>query len=313
MKLTRRRVILVKQEPTYKAAVTPVAADAILVNMGSSMDVAGEEVTRNIFRDTMSPQGKVVTSKLVNIKIQTELRGGGKVSTNIITPEFSELLLACSMAETGSSTIGWTYKPVSNPANQSSCAIWWYEDGIVHKAIGCMGTWKLNMGVNQIGTIEFDMTGVYVDPADIALPTPTILNLDPPVCAGIGLTLDAYTPVLSSFELAIGNKVSQRKDLNAATGVTGVFVSGRDPVGSVDPEVDTLAAFNPWSLWSAAIKAAITATLGATSGNKIKISVPKAQYGTPKYTDRDGVLAYQLGFTPTIDTTGDDELKLEFL
>lgn len=313
MKLTRRRVILVKPEPTYKAVVTPTGADALLVNTGSNMAPSGEEVKRNYLRDTMSPLGHVVASKVVNFKISTELRGGGKVTTNIMPPEFDTLLLSCGMKETGSAALGWTYLPHSVQTEHGSCTIWWYEDGILHKAVGCRGTWSLSMTVNQIGSIEFNMTGLYVPPIDEALPSPTILDLIPPACAGIGLTLGAFTPVLNSLQLSMGNKIAQRKDLNADTGITGVGIVGRDPAGSVDPEADTLANFNPWDQWSAGSKAAISATLGSASGNQIKITVPKAQYGTPKYGDREGTLIYDLPFTPTIDSAGDDELKLEFL
>lgn len=313
MKLTRRRVILAKAEATYKAATTPDGTDALLVNMGSSMDVAGEEIKRTFLRDSMSPLGHVVASKVVNFKISTELRGGGKVTSDIMPPEFDTLLLACGMAETGSAALGWTYMPESDPDAHESCTIWWYEDGILHKAIGCRGTWSLNMTVNQIGSIEFNMTGIYVDPLDQALPTPTILDLVPPACAGIGLTVGSYTPVLSSLQLAMGNQVVHRKDLNADTGITGISIVDRQPAGSVDPEADKLSNFNPWSAWSSGTKASISATLGSTSGNKITITVPKAQYGGPKYGDRDGTLVYELPFTPTIDATGDDELKLEFL
>lgn len=171
----------------------------------------------------------------------------------------------------------------------------------------------LDMTVNQIGSIEFNMSGIYVDPLDQIMPTPTILDLVPPACAGIGLTLGSYTPVLSSLQLSLGNQIVQRKDLNADTGITGISIIDRQPAGSVDPEAAKLSDFNPWSAWSAGTRASISATLGSASGNKIAITVPKAQYGGPKYGDRDGTLVYELPFTPTIDATGDDELKLEFL
>lgn len=313
MKLTRRQVILVKAEPTYKAEVTPTGADAILVNAGSSLDVAAEEIKRNNLRDTMSPMGHLVASQVVNLKISTELRGGGVASTDILPPEYAELLLACAMKETGDATTGWKYAPVSDPAKMGSCTIWWYQDGILHKAIGCMGTWSINTTVNQIGTIEFDMVGLYAPPEDQTMPTPTVLDLYPPICAGIQLKLGTFTPVLSSFQLALGNQVSQRKDLNASAGLVGVTVQDREPSGSIDPEVDALANFDPWSAWSAGTKVEITAQLGTAKGNTIKISVPKAQYGAPKYQDRDGIMSYQMAFTPTIVDSGDDELQLEYV
>lgn len=312
MKLTRRQVILVKAEPSYGTPATLTPADAILVKVGSTIDVSGEEVKRDILRDTMTPAGHIVASKMVQLKFAVEARGGGLASagTDILPPEFSELLLACGMKETGSGATSYVYAPMSDPAQMGSCTIGWYRDGIYHKAVGCMGTWTFTAAVNQIGTIEFDMTGLYVDPEDKAVPVTNLLALDPPVCVDMNLMLGVYKPVLSQVQVAIGNQVVPRKDLNSSSGLVGVMIKDRQPSGSVDPEAAALADYNPFDLWSKGTRAAITAQLGKDKGNTIKLSIPKAQYGSPKYGDRDGILVYQQPFTAT--GTADDELKLEF-
>ena len=50
VKLTRRQVILVKAEPSYGTPATLTPADAILVKVGSTINVSGEEVKRDILR-----------------------------------------------------------------------------------------------------------------------------------------------------------------------------------------------------------------------------------------------------------------------
>lgn len=312
-KLTRRRVVLAKTETTYGVDANPVAAsDAFICNTSSSISPSGEEVERDYVRDTLSPIGSVVTTKTVSFSLQTELKGGGIDDTVIAAPEYEPLLLACGMKRTGDASTGWIYQPVSDPAEHDSCTIYYYQDGLLHKALGCRGTFTLNAAVAALGTIEFSMTGLWVDPVDEALVSPTILDIVPPVVASMGLTVGGYTPVCTALSFDLGVSTNQRKDVNATSGITGVEINSRKPTGSLDPEAVALGDFNPWESWSGATKAAISATIGSESGNRIEISIPKAQYGAPSYGDRDGILVYSLPFTATIDSTGDDEIVLTY-
>jgi hypothetical protein len=260
----------------------------------------------------LSPIGSVVTTKIVSFTLQTELKGGGLSDTDILPPEYEPLLLACGMKKTGDALTGWVYQPVSDPAEHDSCTIYYYQDGLLHKAVGCRGSVKLNASVGALGTLEFSMTGLWVDPTDETMPSPVLRDIVPPVVASLGLTVGGFTPVATAFEVDLGVSTSQRKDINADAGITGIEIQSRTPVGSLDPETAALSEFDPWSAWAGATKAAISATVGSESGNKISISIPKAQYGAPSYGDRDGILTYSLPFTATIDSTGDDEIVLTY-
>ncbi|GAU08142.1 phage tail tube protein [Desulfoplanes formicivorans] len=314
-KLTRRRVVLAKTEATYGVDASPdPATDAFICNVSSNITPSGEEVTRDYVRDVLSPIGSVVTTKTVALTIQTELKGGGMEDTDILPPEYEPLLLACGMKKSGDAATGWVYQPESDPAKHDSCTIYYYQDGLLHKAIGCRGSFKIDASVSALGTIEFSMTGLWVDPVDEAMPSPVIADIVPPIVAGLGLTVGGYSPVCNALSFDLGVSTSQRKDINSSTGVTGIEIQSRTPTGSIDPEAVTLAEFNPWTAWSGSTKAAISATVGSDIGNRISISIPKAQYGVPAYGDRDGILTYSLAFTATIDDagTGDDEVVLTY-
>lgn len=313
-KLTRRRVVLAKIETEYGTDAEPLpASNALICNTSSSISISGDEVERDYVRDVLSPIGSVVTTKTVSFTLQTELKGGGTEATDILPPEYEPLLLSCGMQKTGDASTGWIYQPVSDPADHDSCTIYYYEDGLLHKAVGCRGTFSLNAAVSALGTIEFSMTGLWVNPVDQALPAPTIADIVPPVVASMGLTVGGYTPVCTALSIDLGVSTSQRKDVNADAGITGIEIQSRRPTGSLDPETPALSEFNPWAAWAGATKAAISATIGSDSGNQIEISIPKAQYGAPSYGDRDGILTYSLPFTATIDSAGDDEIVLTYL
>lgn len=205
------------------------------------------------------------------------------------------------------------YRPLSDPSSMQSASIYFNRDGILHKAIGCRGNFSMNVSVGGIPTFRFDLRGLFADPTDTAMVTPTTLDLTPPVAHGIGLKIGTMTPVANALSLDMGNTLGQRRDVNAAEGVTELMITGRRPSGSIDPEVDSLANFNPWDSWKNATPALIHCTIGSAPGNRITPVVPKALYEEVRYSEREGLLTYDLPFVAKMDTSaGDDEFRLIF-
>lgn len=203
-----------------------------------------------------------------------------------------------------------SYTPVSDPDLVESVTMMFFKDGVLHKALGCRGTFELSAANGKYGSLKFTMHGLWTDPADQAAPTPQVLSLLPPVCVGMGLLVGTYTPVgISALSLTLGAEVVKRPDLNAADGIAGLVIKSRKPTGSLDPEVDTLAHFNPWTAWKNSATALLTARIGQSSGNSVVLLAPKVQYSDVKYGDRDNVAIYNLGYACTIDA-GDDEFRL---
>jgi hypothetical protein len=202
------------------------------------------------------------------------------------------------------------YAPMSDPEQMKSCTVLFYKDGILHKGLFCRGSFDLSAPTGNYGTLKFAMHALWTDPVDQAAPTPQILGLVPPVCVGAGLTIGSYAPIgVSSLTLNLAAEVAKRKDLNAEEGISGLVIKSRKPAGTLDPEVETLAKFNPWAAWKAAEKATIHARIGRSAGNSVEVFVPKAQYNEIKYADRDNIAIYNLNYVCTIDR-GDDEFRL---
>lgn len=251
--------------------------------------------------DTSSATGTVLFIQGTNIILRGvtgTFTGTEKINSNAATINASPVK-------------GKSYSPVSDPAAMKSATIYFYKDGILHKALGCRGNMELNCPVGQIPTIKFTMNGVWADPADQATPSPTFVSQAPPVCTNLGLSVAGFSPVANSLTLNMGNDIVARKDLNSAEGVVGLMLKGRKPTGSIDPEVDTLAAYNPWSAWKAATPGIIKATIGSVPGNTIDIYIPKATYGDMKYADRDGIAVYNIGFSAVVEFS-DDEVRFLF-
>lgn len=204
------------------------------------------------------------------------------------------------------------YRPVSDPASQKSATIYHYEDAILHKMFGCRSSFEWTSKVNEIPKFKFTIQGLYGDhPTDVTMLTGNTLDLVPPLAAGIGLKVGAYTPVLQSFNLNGNNTLAKRLDVNNPNGVTGIILKERRPTGSIDPEVDVLSTFDPFDLWRNATPAEIAATYGKTAGNRITIEVEQALYEEVSYGERDGITTYDLPFVcQGVAAAGDDEYRL---
>lgn len=312
-KLTRKVVMLAKIESTYGTDPTPTAADdALLVNEGIEIRGSAKRIERTIIRDTFSPAGHIVGAIEQEITFEVEAKGGGWETDDPLPPEYDVLLRACGMSADNGTTGQLTYTPLTQ--DHESCTIYFYRDGILHSLVGCRGTWELRLPVDDLPVFRFTMRGLWADPSDSANPSsPTVLSLVPPRIVDLGLSIGSYSPVgVNSLQLAMNNTLVTKKCINATEGITGIEINARRPGGSLDPEVDTLANLNPWSAWKAATSAAIACTVGSVAGNRLDVSVPKAIYDEVGYGDRDGTLIYNLPFTCTENSSGDDELSLTF-
>jgi hypothetical protein len=205
------------------------------------------------------------------------------------------------------------YQPITAaPSAQKSAASYFWKDAILHKLLGALGTFSLDAQVGKIATIDFKLSGLWVDPVDSALPAPILTDLVGLQALGMGVKINDYVPVCTALKLDLGAKVEKRNDINAANGLVGMLITGREPSGSLDPEVDKLATFNPWTAWKAGTRSRINGYLGSVAGNRMAFHVGAAQYSDLKYGNRVGLANYSAGFTPCQVRKGDDELYLCF-
>lgn len=236
------------------------------------------------------------------------LRGGTTpAATNALTGDTS----AATATVSGTPDASYVYRTDSpDPDAAGSVAIHFGKDGIKHAALGARGTFSLELAVGQIPGISFTMSALYAAPTDTTNPSPSYLSLVPSPVLGAGLTigaLDTSLVAVNGVTLDLGNVVNPRDDIQAASGRKGYIITERDPTGSIDPEVTTLANFDPYTDWSAGNSVAMAVGIGSALGERIRIALPATQYTALPYGERNGIVTYQLGFRATGD---DDELQI---
>jgi hypothetical protein len=252
--LTQKALVLAKIESSFGVDPTPDATTDAFLCMDPVFTVDATNLERNFAHGDFSMYPSRVGRKLASVAFSLQLAGSGTGGTE---PTWAVLFRACAMAKsTLSSPARIKYSPVTTP--QESVTIYVYYEGLLHKMLGCMGTWSLQAEAGGYATLSFTMTGTYVQPIDSTFPASvTVQDVSSAAVRTCGPVVwcgrDADRQFVQGRHRQQGRAAS---DINSANGYKGCRISGRNPTGGFDPEVEENHTF--WSQMEAS-------TLSATS------------------------------------------------
>jgi len=308
--LSRNYVLLAKIESSYGVDANPTDIDAVLVENLEIRPVYDVIERDNVAVSGLSKIKHLIGRRHIEISFDVELRGAG-TGDGDTPPDFAPLLKACKMAETiaGDPDYYVEYKPTSDA--DPSVTIYAYKDGIVHKAVGCVGSWSLEGEVGQPCRFRFTFQGKLAGIEDSSQPEPTFQNLVPPVLLGATFSYGTWQGVISRFSLNLNNTIAPRLDVTEESGIKGFWISDRKPEGSIDPEAVTISERNVWQNLQNVSEAQLQLVIGSDTANKCTITCPKCAKKEISWGDRDGIATYEISFGIYRDT-GDDEITLKF-
>lgn len=306
--LTRKRLILVKKETTYGTDSSPLGTDALLVRNLDITPIEADLVSRDLIRPYLGNSPSLLANSRVGITFQVELAGSGTAGT---APRFGAILQACGMSETIVASTSVTYAPVST--SFSSATIYFNNDGILHKATGCRGTFTMNAAVGQIPTLDFTMTGVYNAPTDTAAPSVTYSNQASPLVFKQGNTSSfqffTYAGCLQSVSFDVANSIVYRELVGCTK---EVMLTDRKPSGTVMIEAVALATKDYFNLAQTETTGNLTFLHGTTAGNRVTFTASQCDVSNPAYGDQDGVQMLNIPYIATPTTAGNDEVSIAF-
>ena len=310
--LYNKRVLLAKAESTYGINSTPTGgANAILVRNLDVQPIDADQVNRELVRPYFGASDILVANVRSRVTFEVEMAGAGAAGT---VPKYGPILKACGMAETITATTKVAYTPVSE--SFSSCTIYVNIDGVNHKIKGCRGTVSLSMTVGQIPVYRFELMGIYVAPVDTSFSTvsavysgfqaPLIFNNT----NSSAFQFHTYSPELSSLELQVGMEMVYRELVGSTK---EVLLTNRNTTGTVQFDAITMATKDYFTSAISSTTGNCTVTHGLTAGNKVKVSVPRANITTINYVEQNGITQCTAPFTalPSNDGTGDNEFSIE--
>lgn len=310
---TRRRALAGKIEGTEGVKENLLAADGGIIALDLKWTPDIKMLDRTAALPSLSKLKKIPGLALAHISFKTELMGCATAFTSVNTPPVHPYLLACGFAATVDVTAGSekvTYKPASTGVPCMTIAA--YVDGTIRVITGARGTVKFSGNVGEQLFAEFDFMGAYNAVADGTILNPSLPMLDPPRLTGAKFAIGAFSPVLKTVSIDMGNKLAPREDMNSASGYKSFLITDRDPSGSFDPEMELVITHDWYGRWKAGTSGALSiGAIGASQYNKVKLTAPTLVYTKVAEGEREGLEVANTDFQLAIGT-GDDELVIEF-
>jgi len=247
--------------------------------------------------------------------------GTGSGSTGVITDYVGSTKVATVQATTASFTPGASsaysiaanvgYKPVSS--SFSSVTIYYNNDGVLHKATGCRGTFSLSAEVGAIPTIDFEFTGIYNPVTDTAAPASTYTAQADPLIFKPGnsstFSFLSYAGCLQSLSLDMANELIYRELVGCTK---EIMITNRAPSGECMIEAVPIATKDYFAIANNDTTGVLTLLHGTTAGNRVSLVAPKVDISNPTYADQDGVQMLNLPYVAIPTGAGNDEVSITF-
>lgn len=316
-RLIKRTVVLVKPEVTSGTDSVPTgAANAIQVMDLSITPLDAKNIDTNYITSWFGGAAQLVGTASVKCSFSVLLAGAGTAAT---APAWGNLLLACANAETTGLTVPNRVEYLPATDTLKTATIYWYDDGLLHKLLGCFGNVKLSAKSGEAPKLTFDFIGLDggVSATSNATATLTGWKVPPAVTKAnitdvlLGCTYSAGAlsggTSYNSTGLAIdwGNQVAFAPMLTTEQ----VVLTDRNMTGSVSLDLTAAQEVTMMTAVKANTLQGLGFVIGTATGNKIMLHMPQVQLISPKKEDFNGMRL--IGFDMRIiPSSGNDELRI---
>lgn len=318
-RLIRNTVILLKSEVTYGVDPTPTgAANAQLVSNLSINPFNVTTVDRDLVRSYLGASEALIGARFVEMSFDEELTGAGTVA---VAPPWAPNLLACGMAETLTATVRADYTPVSSAFG--SCTIYWYDDGLLHKATGVRGAPVFKLGINNRPVISSKFIGLYSTPTVVSNPSTTLTSWKQPQLICEANTMDltfggthstSVAPAITGgtaypsqgIEVDLGNQVS----FNALLGGETVDLTDRKATAKVTLDATSTQEAAFMAQAEAGTLQSVGLIHGTVANQKVMVWLPNTQITNVQKAEANGKRLLSLDLRCLPSSTGNDEVRI---
>lgn len=197
------------------------------------------------------------------------------------------------------------------------------KDGTRESIAGSRGTVSISGNIGEPVMFAFNFSGIKNAVTDAGSVTGvSFLDRTPPVLLGATMNAgDAGITTLSgqkafcasAFSLDVANDIQYRRCINAATGIDGIYINGRTPAGTIDPEQSPELDFD----WMANFFSTGNLRMDITAGSgadKFRFKVNNMSVGSIGQGDRNGIIVRDIGFNlhsgSSSSVSGDNEMVI---
>jgi len=187
------------------------------------------------------------------------------------------------------------YSLTSDPASGSfqgpgkSGTLEGYFDGLKHIMKGSLAS-ALSMSIEagKFPRLKMELTGEYANASDASMPSPTIVNVTPPIIESAKLgVIDWGAAVWTKLDIDLGLKLGMRDDGGSPNSLRGFIIGDREPTGSVQFEAEPVATFDPNALALATTQGVVAVRYGTVGGSLVQVVCPKGQIMEAPFVTRD--------------------------
>jgi hypothetical protein len=311
--MTKRKIILAKEEAVYNTDPTPTTADNAIDAYDVKVNYQSDVLERNILRYTLSPVTPVIGKRYIEVQFGMELKNGGTAGT---ASRIGDLLQACGFTETVSAGSSVTYTPASD--SHKSITLYVYDcndagSAVLHKVTGARGNVSFDITAGQIAMANFQFQGFYNTASDVTRPTGMAYETTkPPIVESASMSFSGVSTLcVQNVSIEMANELQQNECINASGAISEFAITGRKPNGTMNPEMTSVATIDLQSLMLTPTESVLSIALGSTAGNKITFSAPKVTIDNISAGDKNGILVNDLPIRFN-QSSGDDELSIKF-
>lgn len=226
----------------------------------------------------------------------------------------SVLLPACGFVE---STQVYTPRSEAPGSNVKTATIACYVDGVLKVLAGAVGTFKINATAGKIVYIEWEFTGVWQAPTDVAIIAPTYPTDIPIRFGSATITYAAVEQCVENFTFDAGNEVILRECPDTAAGFKSGLIVSRYPMININPEAQLVATEDRFGDWIAGTESAFSCAFdgptGLVSNGSVTVAAPKAQIFNVQEADRNKLVTDEVELMCNKNgATADQEVSITF-
>lgn len=298
-----QKVILAKIGTPYGTDSVPVpATDAMLVQDFKLKPNLRFVNRGNLALPYFGNRGQIKVGDTFVIEFDVEMAGAGGVAT---VPGYWPLHHGCGMAETITPITGpVTYSLITT--GEESLTIYFNWDGVLHKALGCLGTIELKVSEMQVPLIHYRLEGLYGGITEASGGTPVLTAFQKPLAvnkSNTTFTLHTFAAALKELTITQGNTNEYKNRPNSEK----MVFTGRSSTGRAVIELPLPSAKDFIAIARAGTTGALALVHGVSAGNKVLIDAPQVQIGELDYSEEQNtaMLTMNLHFQHT--SAGNDE------
>lgn len=314
----KKTVILAKVETVAGVDAAPTgAANAIKAFDLSIEPVDVKQITIPYIAAYFGAEETIAGAVFSKCSFSVSLSGSGDAATS---PRWFALMQACASAELTGLTAPARTELLPATDDIKTVTIYWYDDGLLHKLLGCVSNVQLSAKGGTAGSLKFDMVGMHT--AGVVTPNVTgvLTAWKPPVpirpanvtdinlgCTYAAGALTGGTP-FQSTGLTLDWGIKTYTDDESLT-ADDVGISDRKIKGSFSLRLSAAEEAAKHEEIKAGTLQSMGFVIGTVPGNKIMLYAPAQRLLKSKKEEKNGQrwIGFDFELNPVL---GNDELRV---